>query len=85
MKFKGKTIGLVITDSKTHKEIGKINAQGVLVNSNGAVDITDPDLCLRLLTKLEKFEEFVCKKCGETFDSKGLLLAHHRKAHNDGK
>lgn len=77
MKFKGEPFR-VVTDAKTHKQIGAFNERGIM-------ECNDPKYIDRLKLHFQEFEEFECKRCGELFESKGLLLAHHRKVHNDGK
>lgn len=77
MKFKGEP-GRVVTDAKKHKTVGVFNANGIL-------ECNDPYMCTRLKASFRVFEEYECSKCGEKFESKGLLLAHHRKVHNDSK
>jgi hypothetical protein len=77
MKFKYKP-NVAVTDRKTHKLIGVFDEHGIL-------ECNDPRLIPRLKSKFPVFEEYVCRKCGGTFDTKGLLLAHHRKVHNDSK
>ena len=57
-------------------------------DSNGEYTTEDQRLIEKLKRKF-RYEDNVtddkpiitCKKCGETFESKGLLLAHYKKEH----
>ena len=54
-------------------------------DEKGEYETTDDRLIQKLKKKFKHDEEkkFTCKKCGETFDNKGLLLAHYRN-HKEG-
>lgn len=92
MRFKGEPNLYLFTKDLRNK---RVNIVGQF-DANGFFDTEDKKLINKLKVKFEVVEAakppetsmpfeplpaYVCKKCGAGFETKGYLLAHHRKEH----
>jgi uncharacterized Zn-finger protein len=84
MKFYGEPNTLVKTRKRKQFSTEVVMNPLFRFDENGEYETTDERLIQKLKKKF-KYDEnkFTCKKCGETFDNKGLLLAHYRN-HKEG-
>jgi len=83
MKFYGTPNSLVKERRKKpfSKEVKKIPL--FRFDENGEYSTSDDRLIQKLKRKFKHEEEkkFTCKKCGEEFENRGLMLAHYRANH----
>lgn len=79
MKYFGEPLCHVI-DYKNRKEVFCFNENGEFA--------TEDEKLIKWMKENKNFikcennvqdDKFICKKCGKSFDNKGLLLAHYRE------